>query len=196
MTSRMCLICLLFLPHYTQEDRRGLLAALRCRKCLLSWLFTSVGGHGAVVAAAREAKCRPTVVRLLLRQLDEGPSEGYRPYLVSANRPDLTSGRPGAVQACLRPSVVCMWLAHVIGAFRVNAGCSGSCWPLVSNQSTCRRYWNGAEPHFGRGCHARGRLAPTHRKPEGTPKCRLWLALGRLRACGAALIWPIVGKRG
>ena len=101
MTSRMCLICLLFLPYYTQEDRRGLLAALRCRKCLLSWLFTSVGGHGAVVAAAREAKCRPTVVRLLLRQLDEGPSEGYRPYLVSANRPDLTSGRPGR-HACAR----------------------------------------------------------------------------------------------
>ena len=76
MAVRMCLICLLFLPYYTQEDRRGLLAALRCRKCLLSWLFTSVGGHGAVVAAAREAKCQPTVVRLLLRQLEEGPSEG------------------------------------------------------------------------------------------------------------------------
>ena len=107
MTSRMCLICLLFLPYYTQEDRRGLLAALRCRKCLLSWLFTSVDGHGAVVAAAREAKCRPTVVRLLLRQLEEGPSEGYRPYLVSVNRPDLTSGRPRAVQVCLRSFVVC-----------------------------------------------------------------------------------------
>ena len=106
MTSRMWLICLLFLPYYTQEDRRGLLAALRCRKCLLSWLFTSVDGHGAVVAAAREAKCRPTVVRLLLRQLEERPSEGYRPYLVSVNRPDLTSGRPRAVQVCLRSFVV------------------------------------------------------------------------------------------
>ena len=107
MTSRMCLICLLFLPYYTQEDRRGLLAALRCRKCLLSWLFTSVDGHGAVVAAAREAKCRPTVVRLLLRQLEEEQFEGYRPYLVSVNRSDLTSGRPGVVQVCLRSFVEC-----------------------------------------------------------------------------------------
>ena len=107
MAVRMCLICLLFLWYYTQEDPWGILAALRCRKCLLSWLFTSVDGHGAVVAAAREAKCRPTVVRLLLRQLEEGPSEGYRPYLVSVNRPDLTSGRPRAVQVCLRSFVVC-----------------------------------------------------------------------------------------
>ena len=128
MTSRMCLICLLFLWYYTQEDPWGILAALRCRKCLLSWLLTSVDGHGAVVAAAREAKCRPTVgVRLLLRQLEEEQFEGYRPYLVSVNRLDLTSGRPGAVQACLRSFVACMWLAHVIGAFRVNADCSESC---------------------------------------------------------------------
>ena len=65
-------------------------------------------GHGAVVAAAREAKCRPTVVvRLLLRQLEEEQFEGYRPYLVSVNWPELTSGRPGAVQVCVRSSVEC-----------------------------------------------------------------------------------------
>ena len=42
-----------------------------------------------------------------IRQLEEGPSEGYRPYLVSVNRPDLTSGRPRAVQVCLRSFVAC-----------------------------------------------------------------------------------------
>jgi hypothetical protein len=108
MAVRMCLICLLFLWYYTQEDPWGILAALRCRKCLLLWLLTSVDGHGAVVAAAREAKCRPTVVvRLLLRQLEEEQFEGYRPYLVSVNRSDLTSGRPGVVQVCLRSFVEC-----------------------------------------------------------------------------------------
>ena len=118
MAVRMCLICLLFLWYYTQEDPWGILAALRCRKCLLSWLLTSVDGHGAVVAAAREARCRLTVVRLLLRQLGEGSSEVYMPYLGSVNRPDSTSGRPGAVQ--VRPALVrCVWLIYVIGAFRV-----------------------------------------------------------------------------